>query len=202
VRFLWNTRVERIETEGGAFAALRHASGSERADAAIVALGPEAPRHLAPLGLKLPIYPVKGYSLTLPIRDAAAAPRAGLMDESAKVAISRIGDRLRFAGTAELAGFDLSIPESRKATLRYVAQSWFPRAADLAQGEYWTGLRPMTPDGPPILGTTPVKGLYLNLGHGSQGWTQAWGSGKAVADLVAGAAPEIDLSPYAWSRFS
>lgn len=139
---------------------------------------------LKPLGIEIPVYPVKGYSLTLPIIDEKFAPQSTVMDETYKVALTRFSDRIRVAGTAELAGFDPAIPQARKATIEMVARDLFPHGGDFAQGQFWTGFRPMTPDGTPIIGATPYTNLYTNTGHGTLGWTMACGSASILADVL------------------
>ncbi|MBO1112684.1 D-amino acid dehydrogenase [Bordetella petrii] len=199
---------------GMQIAALAHAGGRIQgvriegrqdllsADAYVVALGPQAPFLLRPLGLALPVYPLKGYSITARIEDPARAPRAALMDEYNKVMISRLGDRVRAAGMAELKGYGTALDPGRVAFLKGVAREWFPQGIDLDHAQAWAGLRPMTPDGPAILGKTRYDNLYLDCGHGSNGWTQACGTGKIVADIVAGRAPEVDMDGLTAERFA
>jgi D-amino-acid dehydrogenase len=184
-------RIDRVHTD----------RGRRDADAYVLACGSESPLLLAALGIRLPVYPVKGYSITLPVTNGAAAPQGTLTDETYKTVITRLGDRLRAAGTAELAGYDRTIRPERIETLRHVVRTLFPRAGDLARAEPWAGLRPMTPDNPPVLGATPYKNLLLNTGHGTLGWTMACGSGRVLADLVSGRAPEIDLDGLTLARF-
>lgn len=172
-------------------------------DAFVIALGAEAGALLRPLGLNLPIRPVKGYSLTARLRDpAAVAPNVALMDEQHKTFVARLGDRIRIAGMAEIGGFDLSLPETRRQFLQERLAEIYPGLADFSQTDFWAGLRPMTWDGPPVLGPTPVDGLFLNAGHGSSGWTQACGTGQIVADIVSGKPPAIDLDGLTLSRFT
>jgi D-amino-acid dehydrogenase len=147
------------------------------------------------------VYPLKGYSMTLPIVDAAAAPLGTLSDETYKVVITRLGERLRAAGTAELAGYDLSLPRARRETLAHAVRELFPDAGDIARAEYWAGLRPMTPDNPPVVGATPCKNLYLNTGHGTLGWTMGAGTGKLLADIVSGRRTAIDTNGLTLARF-
>ena len=170
------------------------------ADAYVVALGSYSPLLLRPLGIRLPVYPVKGYSLTLPILDTAAAPQSTVMDETYKVGITRLGNRMRVAGTAELAGYDLKLRQPRRGTLEHVARDLFGGAGDLAQAQFWTGLRPMTPDGPPVIGKTRFANLYLNTGHGTLGWTMSVGSGRALCDVISGRAPEVVLDDLGLAR--
>lgn len=204
VQFRWNLEVQALEVEGGALAAARAGEGgAERlvADAYVVALGSFAPKLLRPLGLELPVYPLKGYSITVPIVDAAAAPTVAIMDEHHKIMVSRLGDRLRVAGMAELVGHDLRRPDARRRLLAAMTRQLFPQGMDYDRAEFWAGLRPMTPDGPPILGPTRIRGLHLNAGHGSNGWTQACGTSRVVADLLAGRAPQIDTEGLTGARY-
>src|SRR5690606_21055904 len=172
------------------------------ADAYVVALGPQAPFLLRPLGLALPVYPLKGYSITARIDDAARAPRAALMDEYNKGMISRLGDRVRAAGMAELKGYGTAVDPAGVALLQGVVRGAFPEGAGLEHAQAWAGLRPMAPDGPAILGKTRYDNLYLDCGHGSNGWTQACGTGKIVADIVAGRRPEVDLEGLTADRYA
>lgn len=159
--------------------------GTITGDRFVVSLGSYSKSLLAPLGIDLPIYPVKGYSLTLPVIDDEQAPTSTIMDETYKVAVTRFDERIRVAGTAELAGFDATLPDKRLATLNHVVSNLFPMGADLTQAEYWSGFRPMTPDGTPIIGKTPIKNLYTNTGHGTLGWTMACGSADILTELMA-----------------
>ena len=163
--------------------------------------GSSSPRLLAPLRIRLPVYPVKGYSLTLAVANDAGAPQGTLTDESHKVVITRLGNNLRAAGMAELAGYDLTLPPRRCAAVAHVLRDLFPGAGDVARAECWTGLRPMTPDNLPVLGDTPYPNLYLNTGHGTLGWTMACGSGELLAALVARRRPALDLAGLTLARF-
>jgi D-amino-acid dehydrogenase len=204
VEFRYGATIQRLNQSGGRVSGVAVEQGGEShvltADSIVVALGSYSPLLLKPLGIALPVYPVKGYSLTLPIRDAAAAPQSTIMDETHKVAITRLGNRVRVGGMAELAGYDLTLRQPRRDTLNHVVRDLFPGACDPAQAQFWTGLRPMTPDGPPVIGKTGFAGLYLNTGHGTLGWTMAVGSGRALADLMSGRAPEIDLEGLGLER--
>ncbi len=200
VRFRFETTIEAIAVEGGRATGVATSGGLINADRYVVALGCGAVPLLAPLGIRLPIQPVKGYSLTLPIARRDVAPRASLMDEHTKIAITRLGNRVRAAGTAELGATTTDAPPERFRTLARVLRELYPEAAGPGPPEYWAGLRPMTPDGPPILGATPVERLLLNVGHGAQGWSMACGSGRVLADLVSGRRPEIDLEGLAFGR--
>ena len=194
VEFLYNEPVEGIEVQDAAFSGVRTRSGRIDADACVVALGNESVARLGPLGIRLPIYPVKGYSLTFPVGDWDGAPVVPMSDDGYHVGMSRIGDRVRVAGSAELAGYDTTLTAGRIQHLRTFFHTLFPDYPGKALDGGWTGLRPMTPDGSPYLGPTPVKGLFVNTGHGHLGWTMACGSGSLVADLVCGRDPGIDLS--------
>lgn len=202
VTFRYDTSVERLETDGGRVTAVA-LKGGERltADLYVVAMGSYSPALLRPLGIDLPIYPVKGYSLTLPITNPDAAPESTVMDETYKIAITRLGDRIRVGGTAELAGFNLDLREPRRATLAFSVGDLFPDGGDIAKATFWTGLRPMTPDGTPIVGPTTYGNLYTNTGHGTLGWTMACGSGRVLADLIGGQAPDIASDDFAISRY-
>jgi D-amino-acid dehydrogenase len=144
---------------------------------------------------------VKGYSLTLPITDASAAPVSTVMDETYKVAITRLGTRIRVGGTAELAGFSLALRKPRRETLAHSVTDLFPRGGDVSKASFWTGLRPMTPDGTPVVGPTRFPNLYLNTGHGTLGWTMACGSGRLLADLVSGRTADIAHDDLALTRY-
>lgn len=204
VSFQYGLQIRALAQEGGRIQGVQAEGRHDliTADAYVVALGPQAPFLLRPLGLALPVYPLKGYSITARIDDAARAPRAALMDEYNKVMISRLGDRVRAAGMAELKGYGTAVDPARVAFLQSVVREWFPEGIDLDHAQAWAGLRPMTPDGPAILGKTRYDNLYLDCGHGSNGWTQACGTGKIVADIVAGREPEVDLEGLTAERFA
>lgn len=201
VEFVFDTRIERIVADGGRIESVRSTGGERRADAYVVCLASYSPLMLRPLGIRLPVYPVKGYSITVPIIDAAAAPESTVMDETFKVAVTRLGDRIRVGGTAELAGYSLKLREGRRATLDHVISDLFPGGGDLDRAEFWTGLRPMTPDGTPVVGPSPYRNLFINTGHGTLGWTMAAGSGRLLADIVSGGVPEIDLAGLTLARY-
>ncbi|MDR5651604.1 D-amino acid dehydrogenase [Ruixingdingia sedimenti] len=202
VTFRYGVEVRRLAVEGRAVTGVDTAEGRLRADAVVVALGSHSPALVAPLGLRLPVYPVKGYSITVPVVAADRAPVSTVMDETYKVAITRLGDRIRVGGLAEIAGFDLTLHPRRRATLEKSLTDLFPGAGDTAAANFWTGLRPMTPDGTPVVGPTPVAGLYLNTGHGTLGWTMAAGSGRVLADLMSGCAPEIEAADLGIARYA
>ena len=172
-----------------------------RADAYLVALGSYSPLLLAGVGIHVPVYPVKGYSITVPISDPRGAPESTVMDETHKVAVTRLGERIRAGGTAELAGYTLELHEARRRTLAHVVSDLFPQGGDMSRAEFWCGLRPMTPDGTPIVGGTRLPNLYLATGHGTLGWTMAAGTGCVMADLMSGREPEIDLDGLTVERY-
>lgn len=202
VRFRFDTRIEGLATGPNGIAAVRTEDGETTGDAYLVALASHSPALLRPLGLRLPVYPVKGYSITLPIADADRAPVSTVLDESYKVAITRLGNRIRVGGMAEIGGFDRELPPRREATLKHSLDDLFPGAAALADSGFWSGLRPMTPDGPPIIGATPIPNLFLNTGHGTLGWTMACGSGRLIASLIAGTAPPVDPRGLGYARYA
>ncbi|MBS0345062.1 MAG: D-amino acid dehydrogenase [Proteobacteria bacterium] len=201
VRFRFDAVISGLQVEGGRIAGVTLGDAVERADAYVLALGSYSPGLLKPLGIDLPVYPVKGYSLTLPIVDPAAAPESTVMDETHKVAVTRLGERIRVGGTAELAGFNLDLRLPRRRALEHVVGDLFGGAGDLSRAEFWTGLRPMTPDGAPVLGATPISNLYLSTGHGTLGWTMAAGTGRIMADLLSGRAPDIDMTGLGLERY-
>ncbi|WP_270938327.1 D-amino acid dehydrogenase [Falsiroseomonas oryzae] len=202
VTFRHGVTVRALTTEAGAVTGVETDAGRFAADRYVVAMGSYTPALLRPLHVHVPVYPVKGYSLTLPVADEAAAPVSTVMDETYKVAITRLGDRIRVGGTAELAGFSLRLRKPRRETLEHSVTDLFPRGGDVAQASFWTGLRPMTPDGTPVVGPTRYANLFLNTGHGTLGWTMACGSGRLLADLVTGRAPEIAHDDLAISRYA
>jgi D-amino-acid dehydrogenase len=156
------------------------------------------------LGIAIPVYPVKGYSLTVPVSNSAMAPVSTVMDETYKVAITRFDDRIRVGGMAELAGFDLSLNPRRRETLEMVLNGLFPNGGDTSKSLFWTGLRPMTPDGTPIIGCVSEKfnNVWLNTGHGTLGWTMAAGSAQVLADLMVGQKPAIQSDDLAITRYN
>ncbi len=200
VIFRWGETILRVETEGGRATGVATDKGTIKADAVVMALGSHSPLLLRPHGIRLPVYPVKGYSLTIPIADASLAPESTVMDESYKIAITRLGDRIRVGGMAEISGYNNRLEPARRRTLEHSVSDLFP-GGDLSQATFWSGLRPMTPDGTPVIGATPVKGLFLNTGHGTLGWTMSTGSARVIADMVSGHMPEIDASDLGYSRY-
>lgn len=196
VRFLGNTRVEGLEVEGGRVTAARVAGGRITADAFVVSLGSYSPLLLAPLGISIPVYPLKGYSVTIELAPeiADAGPTVSLTDEAHKLVMSRYGARLRCAGTAELTGYDTSVNRTRCEAIVARLRRLFPRLARAGEATYWAGLRPATPSNVPVIGQTRFPNLYLNTGHGTLGWTLAAGSAQALADLVSGRRPDVNFA--------
>lgn len=201
VKFLFGTAIEGIEQDGRRITGIRTAAGTLTADQYVLALGSYSTALLKTVGIDIPVYPVKGYSITVPISDPAMAPESTLMDETHKVAVTRLGDRIRVGGTAQLSGFDLGLDESRRKTLEFVVSDLFPKGGDVSKAEFWTGLRPMTPDGTPIIGKTRYANLMLSTGHGTLGWTMAAGTGRVIADLISGRAPEISVDDLSVARY-
>ena len=207
VQFRWNTEIDQL-TQGpdGRISGVRihNADGSAaetlQADRYVLALGSFSRPLLQSTGLDLPIYPVKGYSLTIPIVNEALAPVSTVLDETYKIAVTRFDQRIRVGGMAELGGFDRQLRPQRRATLEMVVGQLFP-GGDLPKAEFWTGLRPMTPDSTPIIGKTPIANLYLNTGHGTLGWTMSCGSGKLVADIVLERAADISTEGLSVERY-
>jgi D-amino-acid dehydrogenase len=201
VRFLTGRSVHGLVTAGGVVGRCETDAGPIFADAFVVALGSYSAKMIAPLGMRLPVYPVKGYSMTLPIQDVARAPVSTLLDESYKVAITRLGDRIRVGGMAELCGYDLDLPHRRRTTLERSVNTLFGGVGDIGRADFWCGLRPMTPDGTPVIGPTSIPNLFLNTGHGTLGWTMACGSGKVIADMVSQRMPQIRTDDLSLGRY-
>ena len=202
VVFRYGVSIERLLSEGGRITGVVTKAGTLTADSYVVALGSYSPALLRAVGVDLPIYPVKGYSITMPVADEAAAPLSTVMDETFKVAITRLGDRIRVGGTAELAGYSNTLREPRRQTLLHSVTELFPHGGDVARAEFWTGLRPMTPDGPPVIGRTKITNLWLNTGHGTLGWTMSCGSGALLADLMSGKLPNIEHADLGIERYA
>jgi D-amino-acid dehydrogenase len=201
VTFLHGRSIRRLAVVSDRITHIETDNGDVPADAYLVALGSHSPRVLAPLGIELPVYPVKGYSITVPIVDEHRSPISTIMDESYKVAITRLGERIRVGGMAELSGYSDELPAARRSTLEYSVGSLFPGAGDLSRASFWSGLRPMTPDGTPVIGTTRFSNLFLNTGHGTLGWTMACGSAKVITDLMSGKTADIETADLAISRY-
>ena len=201
VTFRYGTRIDALKLAGKQIEGVVTDAGTLKADAYLVALGSYSPLLLRRVGIRIPVYPVKGYSITVPITEASGAPESTVMDETHKVAVTRLGDRIRVGGTAELAGYTLKLHEARRDTLTHVVGDLFPRGGDAARAEFWCGLRPMTPDGTPVVGATRVPNLYLATGHGTLGWTMAAGTGRVMADVISGRAPGVDLAGLTVDRY-
>jgi len=201
VKFLYQTRIDGLNVQGDRVSGVATARGTMCADAFVLALGSYSARLLRPMGLRLPVYPVKGYSITIPIVDPSRAPKSTLMDETYKVAITRLGHHIRVGGMAEFSGFNDRLPQKRRDTLEHSVNSLFPGAGDLRGGSFWSGLRPMTPDGTPVVGPTRIENLFLNTGHGTLGWTMACGSAHILADMIGGKTPAIETSDLSVARY-
>lgn len=201
VTFVHGRTITRLVQGGGRIRNIDTDEGAIVADAYLVALGSYSPTMLVPLGITLPVYPVKGYSITVPIADEPRAPVSTLLDETYKVAITRLGDRIRVGGMAEISGFNRDLPPARRATLEHSVSTLFPGAGDLSRASFWCGLRPMTPDSTPVVGPTAIPNLFLNTGHGTLGWTMACGSGHVIADIISGRDPAIETADLAISRY-
>lgn len=199
VRFLMSHTITALREVGGEIDHVE-ATDSEgrfqriKADAYVLAMGSLSPLYAKPLGIELPIYPAKGYSVTMPVKDARMAHQVSLTDDEYKLVFSRLGDRLRIAGTAELNGYDRDLNRVRCEAIVRRVEELFPGAGHLDQAQFWTGLRPATPSNVPIIGRSKVKNLFLNTGHGTLGWTHACGSGKSIARIVSGLQPEVNFA--------
>ena len=202
VKFEFNVSIQQINTKHQKITSIQTDQGDYQADKYVIALGSQSADILAPLGIHLPIYPVKGYSITLPIKNDTDAPQGTLMDETYKVAITRLGDIVRVAGIAELTGYDKTLSDSGDRITQFVLHDLFPKATDqVPDDQLWAGLRPMTPDGTPIIGKTPYDNLLLNTGHGTLGWTMSLGSAKVINSLVSEQPPEIDIEGLSMFRY-
>ena len=200
VDFKFNQNVEKLLVEGNEIKGVVVDGKVLTADRYVLAFGSYSRDFLKPLNLDLPVYPVKGYSLTIPIVDPAFAPQSTVLDETYKIAITRFDERIRVGGMAELSGFNHGLNENRRATLQMVTQDLFP-GGDMQQATFWTGLRPMTPDSTPIIGATRFSNLFLNTGHGTLGWTMACGSGKLISDLVLNHKTDINTEGLSIQRY-
>jgi D-amino-acid dehydrogenase len=202
VEFRFGQNIQQLQFAGDQINGVWIDGKLESADRYVLALGSYSPQLLKPLGIRAPVYPLKGYSLTVPISNPALAPTSTILDETYKVAITRFDDRIRVGGMAEIAGYDLSLNPRRRATLEMITRDLYPQGGNLQQAEFWTGLRPTTPDGTPIVGATAYRNLFLNTGHGTLGWTMACGSGRLLADLLARRRPQISPEGLDISRYS
>jgi D-amino-acid dehydrogenase len=201
-KFRFGVNITGLASDGRRVTGVDTDAGRLAADEIVLALGSHSPKWLKPLGIDIPVYPVKGFSITVPIKDAGAAPESTIMDETHKVAVTRLGDRIRVGGMAQLSGYDLGLTDARRKTLEFVLTDLFPDAGDLSKTTFWTGLRPMTPDGTPIMGGTKLENLHLATGHGTLGWTMAPGTGRAMADLLSGKKPQIDFDGLTAARYA
>ncbi len=200
VVFDYQRTIKAIQVEGGEARAVVTDRGVVASDAVVVALGSYSPLLLKPLGISLPVYPVKGYSLTIPITDASRAPESTVMDETYKIAITRLGDRIRVGGMAEISGYTNDLGPARRRTLEHSVTDLFP-GGDVTKANYWCGLRPMTPDGTPVIGATKIRNLFLNTGHGTLGWTMSTGSARVLTDIVSGRKADIETADLALARY-
>ncbi|QQX85171.1 D-amino acid dehydrogenase [Cupriavidus necator] len=204
VKFLYNRSIDSLMTQGDAVTGAVVNGEPMAADLVVVALGSWSTQLVKPFlsGMSnLPVYPLKGFSITVPMTDASRSPVSTVLDETYKVAITRFEDRIRVGGMAQIVGYDRSLDPAKRRTLEHVVTDLFPGAGDVSQATFWTGLRPMTPDGTPIVGPTQVRGLWLNTGHGTLGWTMACGSGKLLSDLVSGKSPAIRADDLSVGRY-
>ncbi len=201
VQFRFGVDIQGIDAFGGRVTGVRTSEGVLEAERYVLALGSYSTQMLAPLRVRIPVYPVKGYSITVPISDTSMAPESTIMDETYKVAVTRLGDRIRVGGMAGLSGFDLNLDPARRRTLEFVVSDLFPLGGDVSRSEFWCGLRPMTPDGTPIVGGTAIDNLFLSTGHGTLGWTMATGTGRVMADLISGRTPQIDMQGLTIDRY-
>jgi D-amino-acid dehydrogenase len=201
VAFRYNTQVEGLVVEGGKVVGVRHNAKLIHADAFVVAFGSYSTNFLSDI-VKIPVYPLKGYSITAPIIEERRAPVSTVLDETYKIAITRFDKRIRVGGMAEIVGFDKRLREARRDTLEMCVNDLFPGGGDTSKATFWTGLRPMTPDGTPIVGGTAIPNLYLNTGHGTLGWTMSCGSAQLLADLVSGKQPAIRYDDLNVSRYA
>ncbi|MGN6099691.1 MAG: D-amino acid dehydrogenase [Devosia sp.] len=202
VVFRFGTVIQANDVEAGRVAGVRTSGGTLTGDAYVLAMGSFSPLIGRSIGLRLPIYPVKGYSITAPVVNEAVAPVSTVLDESYKIAITRLGSRIRVGGMAELSGYNTRLAETRRETLAFCVNELFPGAGDTGQASFWTGMRPMTPDGTPVLGRSRLPNLFVNSGHGTLGWTMACGCGRVIADLISGEAPEIDMADLGPERYA
>jgi D-amino-acid dehydrogenase len=201
VKFRYNTDIRSLVMDGGEVKGVLTGSGLVHADSYVVALGSYSTQLLQDI-VKIPVYPMKGYSITVPIVDGAAAPTSTILDETYKIAVTRFDDRIRVGGMAEIAGFDTRLNPRRRETLEMVVNDLFPGAGDTAKASFWTGLRPMTPDGTPVVGRTAVRNLFVNTGHGTLGWTMSCGSAQLLSDIISAKRPAIRADDLSVGRYS
>ena len=203
VKFEFNTQIEDIQIEKERISSIKTNRGEFDSDSYVVALGSYSSKILSKVGINIPVYPVKGYSITLPVLNNEDAPQSTIIDDTFKIGITRLGNNIRVAGTAHLTGYNLELREKSLSLLKHGLNRLFPYATEECDDmKFWAGLRPNTPDGPPIIGSTPYSNLYLNTGHGTLGWTMSLGSGKLLANIISGIEPEISLEGIDMSRFN
>ncbi|NDL62475.1 D-amino acid dehydrogenase [Acerihabitans arboris] len=200
VGFRYNCAVSGLMRSGGLVAGVACDGELLQADAYVMALGSYSTAMLRDV-VDIPVYPLKGYSLTLPLADEQGAPVSTVLDETYKIAVTRFDQRIRVGGMAEIVGFNTDLEKARRDTLEMVVRDLFPFGGHIERATFWTGLRPMTPDGTPIVGATPLKNLYLNTGHGTLGWTMACGSGRLLADIISGRRPDIAYDDLSMARY-
>ena len=200
VQFRFNTEVNHLLRDGNQIYGVKCGEEVVKADAYVLAFGSYSTTLLRNI-LPIPVYPLKGYSLTIPLKDEAGAPVSTVLDESYKVAITRFDQRIRVGGMAEIVGYNNQLLPARRETLEMVVHDLYPRGGAIEQATFWSGLRPMTPDGTPIVGRTPLKNLFLNTGHGTLGWTMACGSGQLLADIISGKTPAIAADDLSVMRY-
>ncbi|WP_313481896.1 D-amino acid dehydrogenase [Atlantibacter hermannii] len=201
VVFRYNTPVDRLLYEGNQIYGVQCGAEVVKADAYVMAFGSYSTAMLKGI-VNIPVYPLKGYSLTIPIAEESGAPMSTVLDETYKIAITRFDSRIRVGGMAEIVGFNTALLQPRRETLEMVVRDLYPRGGHVEQATFWTGLRPMTPDGTPIVGRTPYKNLWLNTGHGTLGWTMACGSGQLISDLISGRTPAIPFDDLGVARYA
>ncbi len=201
VVFRYDAPIKRLSVMAGRIAGVMTERGMVTADNYVLSLGSYSPLLLRPLGIRLPVYPAKGYSVTLPVTGSNRAPSVSITDEAHKLVYSRLGERLRVAGTVEFDRYNAELDTRRAEAILRSVMALFPECGDASRAEFWAGLRPLTPDGVPVIGPTKFGNLFLNTGHGTLGWTMSCGSGRIIVDLVEGRAPEIDMEGLGLERF-
>ncbi|MGS0742457.1 D-amino acid dehydrogenase [Glaciimonas sp. GG7] len=201
VQFRYNLQIDALTFAKGQIAGVQCGHEYLQADSYVIALGTWSTNFLRGV-IDIPVYPLKGYSITVPITNAAAAPVSTILDETYKIAITRFDNRIRVGGMAEIVGFNKTLNPKRRATLEMVVNDLFPGAGDTSSASFWTGLRPMTPDGTPIVGKTPIRNLFLNTGHGTLGWTMSCGSAALLSDVISGKRPAITADDLSVNRYA
>lgn len=200
VKFCYNTPIDGLAVSGDEIGGVVCGKEIVKADAYVVALGSFSTPFLRDI-VDIPVYPLKGYSITVPITDESAAPVSTVLDETYKIAVTRFDQRIRVGGMAEVVGYNRKLNPARRATLEMVVNDLFPGGGNTTQASFWTGLRPMTPDGTPLVGATPLRNLFLNTGHGTLGWTMSCGSGQLLADVMSGRRPAIASDDLSVARY-